>query len=222
MRGRDIKRYNAKQTGLYLLATGYDLDIPRSYPAIYEHLETIGEQIELGEVKAKGKGLFNRDDQGENRWNLRACAYYSDFDKEKVVWGNIAYHSTFCYADPGEFITAPANLLTSKSNNIKYLLACMNSQIFNWEFTRLGIPLGCAFEWKKQYVELIYVPPVTVENREIVEKIESIVEQILTAKKTDPNTNTSNLENEIDKLVYALYGLTEEEIAIVEEVGITG
>ena len=216
LRGRDIKRYHAQQAGLYVLATGYDLDIPRRYPAIYEHLETIGEQIELGEIKAKGKGLFNRDDQGENWWNLRACAYYSEFDKEKVIWGNIAYHSTFCYAAPGEFITAPANLLTSESNNIKYLLACMNSKIFNWEFANLGIPLGYAFEWKKQYVELIHVPPITDENREIVEKIESIVEQILTAKKTDPNTDTTELENEIDKLVYTLYNLTENEIAIVE------
>ena len=48
LRGRDINRYHAKQAGLYVLATGYDLNIPRRYPAIYEHLETIGKQIELG------------------------------------------------------------------------------------------------------------------------------------------------------------------------------
>ena len=216
LRGRDIERYHSKQAGLYLLATGYDLDISRGYPVIYDHLETIGEQIESGEVKAKGKGLFNRVDQGENWWNLRACAYYSEFDKEKVVWGNIAYHNTFCYAAPGEFITAPANFLTSESNDTKYLLACMNSKIFNWEFTRLGIPLGYAFEWKKQYVELIHVPPITDENREIAEQIENVIEKILAAKKTDSNTDTSDLESEIDKLVYELYNLTADEIAIVE------
>ena len=216
LRGRDIERYYPKQAGLYLLATGYDLDIPKRYPTIYEHLETIGEQIESGKIKAKGKGLFNRDDQGENWWNLRACAYYSEFDKERVVWGNIAYHSTFCYAAPGEFIIAPANLLASESNDIKYLLACMNSKIFNWEFTRLGIPLGYAFEWKKLYVELIHVPPIIDRNREIVEKIEDLVEQIFIAKRTDPNTDTTELENEVDKLVYELYNLTPNEIAIVE------
>ena len=72
LRGRDIKRYHAKQAGLYLLATGYDLDIPKKYPAIYNHLETIGEQIESGEIKTRGKGLFDRDDKGINWWNLRA------------------------------------------------------------------------------------------------------------------------------------------------------
>ena len=133
------------------------------------------------------------------------------------MWGNIAYNSSFCYSNPGEFVTAPANLLTSKSGNIKYLLACMNSKIFNWEFAKLGIPLGYAFEWKKQYVELIHVPPITDENREIAKKIEGLVEQILAAKNAGSNTDTTALEKEIDKLVYALYNLTPKEIAIVEE-----
>jgi len=41
--------------------------------------------------------------------------------------------------------------------------------------------------------------------------------QILTLKKSDPQADTSALETEIDRMVYDLYGLTAEEIAIVEE-----
>ncbi|MFN3533709.1 MAG: hypothetical protein ACK41Q_14600 [Candidatus Brocadia sp.] len=44
----------------------------------------------------------------------------------------------------------------------------------------------------------------------------TLVDQILAAKKKDPNANTSALEQEIDEMVYKLYGLTEEEIAIVD------
>jgi len=51
--------------------------------------------------------------------------------------------------------------------------------------------------------------------------------QILVAKKKQPpsspfdtwdlkNTDTSALEKQIDEMVYALYGLTPDEIAIVE------
>jgi adenine-specific DNA-methyltransferase len=40
--------------------------------------------------------------------------------------------------------------------------------------------------------------------------------QIHAAKKQDPAANTSSMEKEIDQLVYQLYGLTEEEIKIVE------
>ena len=36
-------------------------------------------------------------------------------------------------------------------------------------------------------------------------------------KQSNPNTETTDLEHEIDQLVYQLYGLTEKEIAIIEE-----
>ncbi len=225
--GRDIKRYHARLAGLYLLF------IPWHFP-LHEDSEIIGASEEAEHLFEDDypyiyNHLLQYQDRLSNRnrsetgiryewYAMQRCAntYYSEFDKEKIVWGNIAYSSSFCYAAPGVFINAPANLLTSDSNDIKYLLACMNSKIFNWEFVKLGIPLGYAYEWKKQYVELIHVPPITEENREIVEKIEDLVDQILTTKKTDPNTDTSEKENEIDKLVYGLYDLTDDEIAIVE------
>lgn len=40
--------------------------------------------------------------------------------------------------------------------------------------------------------------------------------KILAAKKADATSDTSELEREIDELVYKLYGLTEQEIAIIE------
>jgi hypothetical protein len=43
-----------------------------------------------------------------------------------------------------------------------------------------------------------------------------LVERILAAKQRDAEADTSALEREIDELVYALYGLTPEEIKIVE------
>lgn len=46
--------------------------------------------------------------------------------------------------------------------------------------------------------------------------IETLVSQILTATEQDPNADVSGLERQIDELVYELYGLTDEEIAIVE------
>ena len=47
--------------------------------------------------------------------------------------------------------------------------------------------------------------------------LEDPINQIITIKKQDPTADTSLLEAEIDQMVYELYGLTEEEIAIVEE-----
>ena len=43
------------------------------------------------------------------------------------------------------------------------------------------------------------------------------MERILAAKWRDPKADTTALEREIDRLVYELYDLTPEEIAVVEE-----
>ena len=43
------------------------------------------------------------------------------------------------------------------------------------------------------------------------------VERTLTTRQDDPEADTTALEREIDQRVYQLYGLTPEEIAIVEE-----
>jgi len=53
-------------------------------------------------------------------------------------------------------------------------------------------------------------------NSVLFEKIENIVKQILNLKQTDNSADTTDLENEINKLVYKLYELTDEEIKIIE------
>lgn len=47
-------------------------------------------------------------------------------------------------------------------------------------------------------------------------KIKRLVDRILAVKQRDPEADTSALEREIDQLVYSLYGLTPDEIKIVE------
>lgn len=61
-----------------------------------------------------------------------------------------------------------------------------------------------------------FCPPITPATEPIVKQIESLVDKILDAKKTNHTADTSEWEKEIDQLVYKLYELTEEEIAIVE------
>lgn len=67
--------------------------------------------------------------------------------------------------------------------------------------------------WLNNYVKEFPIPVVVPERQAEIIKL---VDEILAAKAANPDTDTSNLENEIDKLVYDLYGLDEDEIAIVE------
>ncbi len=47
--------------------------------------------------------------------------------------------------------------------------------------------------------------------------METLIDNILSAKKANPQTDTSHLEREIDELVYNLYEITEEEVGIVNK-----
>jgi type II restriction/modification system DNA methylase subunit YeeA len=53
-------------------------------------------------------------------------------------------------------------------------------------------------------------------NENIGISVISKVNEILSLKSQDPKADTLALEQEIDAMVYELYGLNAEEIAIVE------
>ena len=218
LRGRDIERYHARRTQFYMLATGYDLDVPKRYPAIYNHLKNIGKQIESGKIKTKGKGLFNRDDQGANWWNLRACAYYPEFEKKKIVWQEMATEGTFLIDRNNSYSLDTTRILTGK--NLTYLVGIFNSRFFLFAFKNYyaGGHLGSkGVRFKSEFMKAFPIPPITDTNQHFVRQIEKLVEKIIVAKTTTPDADVTSLENEIDRVVYSLYGLTTEEIAIVEE-----
>ena len=67
--------------------------------------------------------------------------------------------------------------------------------------------------WKRYKIEIFPIKE-SIEIEEL--SLEKLVDQIISAKKSDPNADTTMLETEIDQLVYQLYGLTKEKIKIVE------
>jgi predicted RNA methylase len=96
------------------------------------------------------------------------------------------------------------------------ILAQLNSKLIQWVF-KMSNPqmVGKVFaEIKVVYVEEL---PIRLLEKEQELKMIKLVDQILVAKKSDPTTDTTALEKEIDQLVYKLYGLTEEEIRIIEQ-----
>ena len=102
------------------------------------------------------------------------------------------------------FILAPSNILTTAHSNIKYIISQMNSKVFNWYFSKLiGITLGEAFEWKKQYVENIPIPKISQKEQK---PFEILVDYILYIKEQKLESSLSEyLEVVIDKMVLDLY-----------------
>ena len=67
------------------------------------------------------------------------------------------------------------------------------------------------------YPEDLREIPIKVISLENQKPIIALVTQILAQKQADPQADTTALEREIDELVYGLYGLTPEEISIIEQ-----
>jgi adenine-specific DNA-methyltransferase len=100
--------------------------------------------------------------------------------------------------------------------DLKYVLALFNSRLLNYFFQQFKEEDGRAFAQVKT-VDIKNLPFKAIEKDRQVFFIE-LVDQIITAKKSDLKADTSALETEIDQLVYQLYELTEAEIKIVEGV----
>ena len=92
----------------------------------------------------------------------------------------------------------------------KYLVAILNSKMGWWLKYCSAIQNGYQLIWK--YFGQIPIPNATKKQQLL---FITFVDQILTAKKVNPEAETKALEEKIDKLVFDLYGLTDEERKIV-------
>ena len=98
-------------------------------------------------------------------------------------------------------------IISEKGYSLKLLLGILNSNLINWYFSNCYID----YNIKPKYIEQLPLP-MSLDSK----KIEEHIEIILKLKQDDLVLNISSLELEIDRLVYDLYGLTEDEIQIVE------
>ena len=155
--------------------------------------------------------LSERNDKGVTPYNLRNCAYLKEFEKEKIVWQAISKRIAFAYDSLGEYYCDVTTYFMT-GNNLKYILAILNSKLFEYALLKIYLE-GDTFKSKNAIIQNFPVPPISDTADSLVE----IVDNIIATKQTNTSTDTSALESEIDRIVYQLYGLTDEEIKIVEQ-----
>ncbi len=212
LRGRDIRKYEAKWANLYIIMThnGYKnqkeekipaIDI-NDYPIVKQHLDKYLPQLK------------KRLDKGKTPYNLRHCAYYKDFEKEKIIYSEIVQDPQFYLDSDKHFPEATAFFMVGES--IKFLLAVLNSKSSHYFFKKFyaGGGLGeRGVRYKKAFLETLPIPQL---SRLEQKPFENLVDKILKAKVSGKDSII--YEEEIDRRVFELYGLTEEEIQLVENV----
>ena len=218
LRGRHLRKWKETSANEYLIAIASsgnrewpwsdarnDAEAERifaeTYPVIYQHLSDYYER------------LIARDDQGKFYWELRSCDYYTEFEKSKIIYRRIARSLDASYDTTGTFGLNTTFFIPTDDLSV---LAILNSQLFDWyarhKFQSLNDPwAGGGLEFISQYMEKVPIADRTPAQKA---ELSGLVNQILANPESD---SVREIEQEIDKLVYQLYGLTDAEIELIEQ-----
>ena len=210
LRGRDIQKWKPEFVDLWLIGTFPTLKLNiEEYPSIKEHLLSFG----ISRLEQSGKSGARK--KTSNKWfeTQDTIAYWKNFLKPKIVYPNMTKFLPFIYDESQAYTNQKCFILTGEK--LKYLIAFFNSNLFKYAF-KDNFPelLGGTRELSKIFFEQI---PVKIPSPEQEKNFNERVDRILELKKQNPTADTTDLEAQIDKLVYELYDLTEEEIKIVEK-----
>jgi len=144
------------------------------------------------------KGDFTTSDA------MFVCLKWSSLSKvnNKSITSSIKKFSTMTRAEMEQL---------SKTVDLRFLLGIMNSKYASILLSNLR---GGDYHIYPEHIRNIPIPTATAAQQQ---PIIDLVDEILTKKKQNPSEDTTYLEGKIDKLVYELYGLTDEEIKVIEE-----
>jgi adenine-specific DNA-methyltransferase len=230
--GRDVHKYFAENNGRYLICIprGHTnlvkqpkqdgwLWLKKSYPGIANHLLPF-------EEKAK-----KRQDKGDYWWELRACDYYDKFTLPKIIAPAIVQNATFTFDANGFYSNDKTSIIVSDS---LYVLGILNSGLSSYILKQIAsTKQGGYFEQKPMYISQLPIRRIDFGNPDeksahdeivkLVEKMLALQKERQSVRREDDLDRVRNLERqiaqvdgEIDQRVYALYGLTEEEVKVVE------
>lgn len=203
--GRDLEKYKVRSRERRILYIDNDVEID-DYPQTKEWLLPFKEVLEKRrEVK---RGVIDW-------YGLQWPRVKAELDtKEKIIVQNtrneaLKTRMVATLDDSSVYGTQGINFIIPKhsDDSLRYLLGILNSKLINYLFATKFLNLAI----KAEYVKQVKLPNALEEQKA---QIEDLVNAILQGKLSD--ADTSKEESEIDLLVYHLYGLTYDEVLIVD------
>lgn len=120
--------------------------------------------------------------------------------QRKIVWGNLNLEGSYTYVPECIFINAPSSFVATTNIAILHIL---NSKIADFYIRSLGVTRnGGYFEYKPMFVDKLPIP-----------------KQSLASLNKYPAQPTKEQESEIERIVYSIYGLSQQEIKHIEDGG---
>ncbi|MCG2688566.1 BREX-1 system adenine-specific DNA-methyltransferase PglX [Candidatus Parcubacteria bacterium] len=197
-------------------------DLSKKSPRVYKYL--LGHKKELLDRKDSRQDLRAM----ENRawYSLIRYSSFQKVSKEKILTPALSKHNEFCLDKDGHFFTGGSIYSIATINNQISnfaLLGLLNSKVVEFYF-RLTCPIrqhGYRF-YAGSFLKKLPIPEEFFKNGEI---IAAITKKILAITKSGDylenptkQVKVKEYEKQIDQMVYKLYGLTKEEIKIIENI----
>lgn len=189
MRGLEIGRNMVSSDGPIKILTGSDV-----IKYTYYKLSYISQSVLLAFSKEKRFFTKERILLRETGSSLTAV-YLGD----ETIYSNRSLYSI---------------LITKPELKTKYVLALLNSSLLQWYYATMF--KGDTELFPKIRIAQAKQLPIFKASLEQQQPIIELVDRVLEKKRSNPNANTLALEQEIDKMVYELYNLTDEEIGVIE------
>ena len=222
LQGRDIKPYQTIKPHKYLIfipwhfplhndnsiigaSASAENEFMSKYPFIYKHLLQFKDKLSNRNKVETG---IRYEWYAMQRY---ASDYYHEFEKPKIMYQVFQVKPCFMYDTDGLYCN---NSMWFIPSDDMVLLGLLNSKMGWWLISKYctAIQNGYQLIWK--YFSQI---PIVSGDENLRKQITELVNKIISLKKENSSANTSNLESQIDQLIYQLYKLTEEEIMIVEQ-----
>ena len=220
--GRDIKRYEPLPSGkwLILIPRGWTRQqsngtknawhwLQINYPAIAAHLAPHEE---------KGK---KRYDKGEYWWELRACDYYEEFEKPKILLPDISTRGNFTFDKTGKWFTVNTSYIIPCDD--PYLLGVLNSKLMDFYYRHSFSTIrGGYLRFIAEYLLPLPIAGHRSDQKHLREIIADQVVKLLAAKEQLFNARTekdkmyyearcASLDHRIDEAVMEMYGVEEKK-----------
>ena len=205
--GRDIERYAVRSRERRILYLNNSVNI-ETYPNTETWLAAFKDAL------AKRREAKN----GAIQWySLQWPRVKSELDLKEKIWIQRTRNESLkirivatldeqgCYTSEGMLNIIPKQ----KKLSLRYLLGILDSSLLNYLFATKFLNLAV----KGEYLKQLRIPVSCAATKN---QLEALVSEILELKKVNISADTTALENQIDFLVYHLYGLTYDEVLIVD------
>ena len=219
LKGEDVKRYEPLHNSYWLIyphhqvngkTVPYEEDEMKTFfPSTYNYLLPF--KNELIEKKIRYKT------NPKHWYALHRSRDMQMFEQPKIVTAEISLGCNMTYDESGLYHNTKCyTIIPNEKNKNKTLafLGLFNSKMMWYFLSETGYVLrGGFFCFKTKYLEPFPVPEIPEKD---ADEISRIVRAMLEAKTSDVITDTSVFEANIDLLVYHLYGLSYDEVLIID------